>query len=79
MQSQYKGIVPDNKADILKLKGIGEYTAGAILSIAYGKPEAAVDGNVLRIFSRLYDIEENILSAAVKKKITGMCVLIHFR
>ncbi|MCI1823750.1 MAG: A/G-specific adenine glycosylase [Megasphaera sp.] len=72
VQSQYKGIVPDNKADILKLKGIGEYTAGAILSIAYGKPEAAVDGNVLRIFSRLYDIEENILSAAVKKKITGM-------
>ncbi|MER2000756.1 MAG: A/G-specific adenine glycosylase, partial [Lysinibacillus sp.] len=42
----YNGIVPSNRHDISKLKGVGPYTAGAILSIAYGVPEHAVDGNV---------------------------------
>jgi A/G-specific adenine glycosylase len=70
VQSAYGGKVPDTIKDILQLKGIGDYTAGAILSIAYGQPVAAVDGNVLRVFARLYDIGENILSTEVKKKIT---------
>ena len=56
------------KKDVQSLKGVGDYTAGAILSLAYGQKEPAVDGNVLRIFARLYDIEENILSTPVKKK-----------
>mgnify|MGYP000612246354 FL=1 len=64
--------MPENKKDVQSLKGVGDYTAGAILSLAYGQKEAAVDGNVLRIFARLYDIEENILSTPVKKKITAL-------
>ncbi len=68
----YGGKVPDKKEQMLALKGVGEYTAGAVLSIAYGLPEAAVDGNVLRVFSRLYNIEGNILSAPVKKQIAEL-------
>ena len=72
VQVKYGGHVPENKKDVQSLKGVGDYTAGAILSLAYGQKEAAVDGNVLRIFARLYDIEENILSTPVKKKITAL-------
>ena len=68
----YGGHVPDSREEISKLKGIGDYTAGAILSMAYGKRETAVDGNVLRVFARIYNIEENILSAKVKKEITEL-------
>jgi len=49
---RYGGIVPDSREEIRALKGVGDYTAGAILSIAYGKPEPAVDGNVMRVLSR---------------------------
>ena len=68
----YGGRVPETREEISKLKGIGDYTAGAILSMAYGKREAAVDGNVLRVFARIYNISENILSAKVKKQITEL-------
>ena len=47
------GEIPTTKEELLKVPGVGEYTAGAILSIAYNKPEAAVDGNVMRVLSRL--------------------------
>lgn len=72
VQASYGGRVPDTKEEILKLKGVGEYTAGAILSIAYGQDEVAVDGNVLRVFARLYNIQDNVLSGPVKKKITAL-------
>ena len=72
VMENYGGKVPDTREEICKLKGIGEYTAGAILSMAYGKQETAVDGNVLRVFARIYKIEENILSAKVKKEITKL-------
>ena len=49
----FNGTLPKTKKDLLSLPGIGEYTAGAIMSIAYGIPVPAVDGNVLRVFSRL--------------------------
>ena len=68
----YGGRVPETREEIRRLKGVGDYTAGAILSMAYGKRETAVDGNVLRVFARLYNIEENILSAKVKKEITEL-------
>ncbi len=68
----YGGKIPETREEIQKLKGIGDYTAGAILSMAYGKRETAVDGNVLRVFARIYNIEENILSAKEKKKITEL-------
>ena len=66
---KYQGVFPYEYDAILSLKGIGEYTAGAISSIAYGKQVPAVDGNVLRIFSRFYLIKENIAETKVQKKI----------
>ncbi|AWE08735.1 A/G-specific adenine glycosylase [Lysinibacillus sp. 2017] len=63
----YGGKVPDNRVDISKLKGVGPYTAGAILSIAYGKPEHAVDGNVMRVLSRVLNIDADISLPKTKK------------
>ncbi|MGN7478468.1 A/G-specific adenine glycosylase [Solibacillus silvestris] len=63
----YGGKVPDNRIDISKLKGVGPYTAGAILSIAYGKPEHAVDGNVMRVLSRVLNIDADIALPKTKK------------
>ncbi len=57
---EYGGKVPDTKEKISQLKGVGPYTAGAVLSIAYNKPEPAVDGNVMRVISRVLLIEEDI-------------------
>ncbi len=53
----YGGIIPNERDKLLQLPGIGEYTAGAVLSFAYGKPEAIVDTNVARIIIRFYGIE----------------------
>lgn len=50
----YAGIIPSDYDKLLRLSGIGKYTAGAIASIAYGKDETAIDGNVLRVFSRVF-------------------------
>ena len=56
VKATYGGVVPDTPEEISQLKGVGPYTAGAILSIAYGKPEPAVDGNVMRVtFTDLTD------------------------
>lgn len=63
----YGGKVPDQKEEILQLKGVGPYTAGAVLSIAYGKPEPAVDGNVMRVLSRILLITEDIAIPASRK------------
>jgi A/G-specific adenine glycosylase len=63
----YGGKVPDNRKELGALKGIGPYTRGAILSIAYNQPEPAVDGNVMRVISRVLKIEENIAEQRVKK------------
>lgn len=63
----YNSVVPNNRADISKLKGVGPYTAGAILSIAYGKPEHAVDGNVMRVLSRVLHIKEDIALPKTRK------------
>src|SRR5699024_12640087 len=65
--SKYNGIVPSNLKDLGDLKGIGPYTKGAIASIAFNKPEPAVDGNVMRVLSRVLLITENISEAKTKK------------
>lgn len=66
---KFDGNLPSDYRSITKLKGIGPYSASAILSIAYQKKFAVVDGNVIRVLSRYYGIEEDIRSGAVKKKI----------
>ena len=63
----YGGEVPTNRKEISTLKGVGPYTAGAVLSIAFGVPEHAVDGNVMRVMSRLLLIEEDIAVPRTKR------------
>lgn len=55
IMERHGGVFPENHAEVLALPGIGEYTAGAICSIAFDQPTPAVDGNVLRVVSRLTD------------------------
>ncbi|MCD7950626.1 MAG: A/G-specific adenine glycosylase [Erysipelotrichaceae bacterium] len=69
IEKDYNGMFPKTYEEILKLKGIGAYTAGAICSIAYGIAVPAVDGNVLRIIARYYGIKDNITLNATKKHI----------
>lgn len=63
----YGSEVPKTRKEISSLKGIGPYTAGAILSIAYNLPEHAVDGNVMRVYSRLFEIPDDISKPKTKK------------
>ncbi len=65
--SSYSGIVPNTPEEISRLKGVGPYTKGAILSIAYNIPEPAVDGNVMRVFSRILSIWEDIAKPKTRK------------
>ena len=57
--AQYGGQFPAERKALLALPGIGRYTMGAILSLAFGLPEPVLDGNVRRVLCRLYDIAEN--------------------
>lgn len=66
---KYAGELPDRYDEIIKLPGIGSYTAGAVLSIAYNQKVPAVDGNVLRVFSRMRGDYRDVLDAKVKKDI----------
>ena len=68
---QYGGQLPADYAALRALPGIGDYTAGAIASISFGIPVPAVDGNVLRVFSRLYNDPGVITDPKVKKAFTA--------
>lgn len=68
VQTEYQGCIPDEYEELLKLKGIGAYTAGAIASIAYGKAVPAVDGNVLRVISRVCADDSDIMKQSVRTK-----------
>ncbi len=63
---EYGGEIPSEYEELLKLKGIGHYTAGAIASIAYGKSVPAVDGNVLRVISRVTADDSDIMKQSVR-------------
>lgn len=65
----YDGVMPGTYEELVKLPGIGSYTAGAVSSIAFGNPVPAVDGNVLRILARLRMDDRDILDAKVKKAV----------
>lgn len=67
IQEEFNGKFPDSVEKIRSLKGIGPYTAGAIASISFGLPEPAIDGNVMRVISRLFGIEEDIAKASTYK------------
>lgn len=63
------GAMPKEAAELRKLPGIGDYTAGAIASIAFGQPSPAVDGNVLRVMMRFWNREDDVLSQKTKKAV----------
>ena len=67
--AQYDGKFPEEYTELLKLPGIGEYTAGAICSIAFNQPTPAVDGNVLRVIARITDDATPIDLPAFKKTV----------
>ena len=69
----FKGQIPAEREELLKLKGVGRYTAGAIQSFAFHKKAAAVDGNVIRVIARLFAIEEDVLQSETKAKIEQLC------
>jgi A/G-specific adenine glycosylase len=72
MVKEHNGKFPRTYESIIQLKGIGEYTAAAISSIAYNQPYAVVDGNVYRVLSRLFNIKTPINSGKGKKEFSKM-------
>ncbi len=68
ISEKFKGIFPNEYANILSLKGVGEYTAAAIASFAFNKVHAVVDGNVYRVLARVFGIETPIDSTQGKKE-----------
>ena len=70
IQEKYKGKMPKHDKELVELPGIGEYTAGAISSIAYDEPVPAVDGNVLRVVSRVVGSKKDVLETKTKKEFT---------
>lgn len=70
IMAEYGGVFPGEYSKVLTLPGIGPYTAGAICSIAFDQPTPAVDGNVLRLMTRLLDVHCNIDEPATKAMIT---------
>lgn len=65
---KYDGQVPDDPKELGSLKGIGPYTLGAIMSIAFSQPLPAVDGNVMRVLSRILMITDDITETRTKKQ-----------
>lgn len=72
VMEKFNGTMPRTAAELKSLPGIGEYTAGAISSIAFGEAEPAVDGNVLRVVTRYLGDKSDIALEATKKKITSL-------
>ncbi|MFD1553015.1 A/G-specific adenine glycosylase [Putridiphycobacter roseus] len=70
VMTDFGGVFPDNYDSLLSLKGVGEYTAAAVSSFAYGEAKAVVDGNVFRVLSRLFKIATPINSTKGKKEFT---------
>ncbi len=67
LMNEYGGTLPSEAEELRKLPGIGDYTSGAIASIAYGKPEPAVDGNVLRVVSRVLASDRDVMLPATRR------------
>jgi len=70
---KHKGKFPQNYQDLIKLKGIGDYTASAILSICFNRPYPAVDGNVLRVIARIFNVREPVNTNYGKNFVKEIC------
>ena len=71
VMAEYGGVIPSTVEELRKISGIGPYTAGAIASIAFDQPVPAVDGNVIRVVSRLRGIRENVGVPSVRRLLEG--------
>ncbi|SFE33700.1 A/G-specific adenine glycosylase [Flavobacterium xueshanense] len=69
---ELSGVFPGNYNDLLKLKGVGEYTAAAIASFSYNEAVPVVDGNVFRVLSRYFDMDTDIAQASAKKEFASL-------
>ena len=67
--ARHDGMIPSEKKALLALPGIGRYTAGAILSLAFGQREPVLDGNVRRVLCRVYDIADDPAEAATERQL----------
>ncbi len=76
IMTDFDGVFPSDYASVLSLKGIGEYTAAAIVSFAWNQPYPVVDGNVFRVLSRLFALETPIDTMKGKKQFTEIAGLI---
>lgn len=72
VMAEWNGQLPRDRKALGDLPGIGAYTVGAILSMAFGEKIPAVDGNLLRVLARLYGVEEDITGTKGKKTITAL-------
>lgn len=70
--NELNGVFPGTYAELLKLKGVGEYTAAAIASFSYNEAVPVVDGNVFRVLSRYFDVETDIALASTKKEFAAL-------
>lgn len=66
---EYGGVFPQTKKELQALAGIGDYTAAAIASISFGQEEVALDGNLIRVFSRVFALEDDFSKAVCKKEL----------
>lgn len=69
---ELNGIFPKSYKELLRLKGVGNYTAAAIASFCYKEPVPVVDGNVYRVLARFFDVETDISSSIAKKEFTEL-------
>ncbi len=69
---EFGGSMPDDEASLRSLPGIGAYTAAAVLSIAFNKPLAVLDGNVIRVLSRVFGIEQDVRSSATRRALQSV-------
>jgi A/G-specific adenine glycosylase len=67
--AEHSGRLPDTVAELLALPGIGRYTAGAVASIAYGVRAPVLDGNVIRVLSRVFDVAEDVTQPATRERL----------
>lgn len=69
IEREHGGRLPESVGELMKLPGIGRYTAGAIASIAYGVAAPVLDGNVIRLLSRLHDIAEDVTHSSTRNRL----------
>ncbi|MCC6146246.1 MAG: A/G-specific adenine glycosylase [Anaerolineaceae bacterium] len=69
---EYNGVIPSSAAELERLPGVGRYTAAAVASIAFGKDEAALDGNIRRVLARYFNIELSVGSPQAEKVFWGL-------